>query len=75
MTTDSELSVLQEKVKRLTHDRDLALSMTNRASRLLQEMKTQKEHYAHLWESALIQVHKLETQTFFSWLRSRYGRM
>lgn len=50
--TDSELAVLQEKIKRLTHDRDIAMRIAERTNVLLQDMKTQTEHYRKLWEYA-----------------------
>lgn len=50
--TDSELTTLQEKVKRLTHDRDVAMKMADRTHQLLQNMKTEKENYKKLWEHA-----------------------
>lgn len=52
MTTDSELATLQEKVKRLTHDRDVAMKMAARSDQMLKDMKTEMENYRRLWQHA-----------------------
>lgn len=59
---DSELSVLQEKVERLTHDRNLAQRQTARDHALLQEFKTQVEEYSKLLAGAEARIKTLEDQ-------------
>ena len=52
MTTDSELQTLQEKVKRLTHDRDIAMKMAARSDQMVKDLKTEVENYRKLWQHA-----------------------
>ena len=63
MTTDSELATLQEKVKRLTNDRDVAMKMAARSDQLLKEWKTEAENYRQLWQRAEARMHKTDTDT------------
>jgi hypothetical protein len=57
MTTDSELQTLQEKVKRLTHDRDVAMKMAARSDEQVKALKTEVENYRRLWQHA--EAHKI----------------
>jgi histidine ammonia-lyase len=52
MTTDSELQTLQEKVKRLTHDRDIAMRMAEHSDKVAKELKNEVENYRRLWQHA-----------------------
>ena len=59
---DSELSVLQEKVERLTRDRNIAQRQAARDNLLLQEFKTQVEEYSKLLAGAEARIQQLESQ-------------